>query len=267
MRFSKLYKSILCAVAVFAASGYSASASDDLYKEIMKAGKIKVATDLAIPPSGMLDENLQPVGSDVETAKLLAKDWGLELEFVKVTAESRIPTLLTKKADILISTLAITDERKKVVDFTMPYAAIVSVIGAPANSDIKSWDDVRGKEVTVTRGVAQDAMVTKMAAEKGITVVRYSDDATMVTAALSGQAKIVASSASIVQAIGKRDAALSFEPKFSIGSLPLGLGVRKDEPELLAKLNEWVAANRKNGNLNDIYKKFHGADLPAELQQ
>lgn len=54
---------------------------------------------------GMLDDSMKPTGSDVETAKLLAKDWGLELEFVQTTGAPRIPNLQTNKADIVISTL------------------------------------------------------------------------------------------------------------------------------------------------------------------
>ncbi|WP_428425108.1 hypothetical protein [Pararhizobium sp.] len=45
----------------------------------------------------------------------------------------------------------------------------------------------------------------------------------------------------------------------------LAIGVRKNEPELLAKLNEWVVANVRNGKLNAIYEKYHGAPLPAEI--
>ncbi len=73
----------------------------DTYADIIAAKKIRVSTDLAIPPSGMLDANLKPVGSDVETAQLLAKDWGVELEFIQTTGATRIPNLQTNKADIV----------------------------------------------------------------------------------------------------------------------------------------------------------------------
>src|SRR5689334_20119469 len=82
-----------------------AAASADQLADIMASGKIRISTDMGIPPSGMLDANLKPTGSDVETAELLAKDWGLQLEFVQTTGATRIPNLQTKKADIVISTL------------------------------------------------------------------------------------------------------------------------------------------------------------------
>jgi polar amino acid transport system substrate-binding protein len=240
-------------------------AQADTYADIMAAKKIRISTDLAIPPSGMLDADLKPTGSDVETAQLLASDWGLELEIVQTTGATRIPNLQTNKADIVISTLSVTPQRAEVIDFSVPYAALRSVIGAPKASEIKGWDDLKGQAVTVTRGTTQDTELTAMAAERGFTVTRYDDDATMVTAAVSGQAKMVATSATLVNQIGKRNESLGFEPKFDIRIFDLAIGVRKNEPELKAKLDEWVSANLKNGKLNEIYQKYHGSPLPAEM--
>jgi polar amino acid transport system substrate-binding protein len=240
-------------------------AQADTYADIIAAKKIRVATDLAIPPSGMLDANLKPVGSDVETAQLLANDWGLELEFIETTGATRIPNLQTNKADIVISTLSVTPQRAEVIDFSTAYAGLLSVIGAPAAADIKDWESLKGKTVTVTRGTTQDSELTKLAAEKGFNVARYDDDATMVTAAVSGQAQIVATSATLVKQIHEKNKDIAFEPKFTIRVFNLAIGVRKNEPELLAKLDEWVVANLKNGKLNAIYEKYHGAPLPAEI--
>ncbi len=115
----------------------------DAYKDIMAAKKIRISTDLAIPPSGMLDTAMKPTGSDVETAQQLAKDWGLELEFVQTTGATRIPNLQTNKADIVISTLSVTPQRAEVIDFSKAYAALQSVVGAPSASGIASWEDTK----------------------------------------------------------------------------------------------------------------------------
>ncbi len=63
----------------------------------------------------------------------------------------------------------------------------------------------------------------------------------MVTAAVSGQAKMVATSATLVNQIGQRNPDLAYEPKFVIRTFDLAIGLRKNEPELKAKLDEWVA--------------------------
>lgn len=239
--------------------------SANALEEIQKRGEIRVATDLSIPPSGMLDASMKPVGSDVETAELLAKDWGLKLKFIETTGATRIPNLQTGKADIVISTLSVTPQRAQVIDFSRAYAGLRSVIGAPAATKISDWADLKGHAITVTRGTTQDSMLTKDAAKNGITIQRYDDDATMVTAAVSGQAYAVATSATLVNQIHKQNPKLAFEPKMTLTVFDLAIGLKKNEPELKAKLDEWIAANLKNGKLNAIYEKYHGEPIPAEI--
>ena len=241
------------------------AAHADLLDDITKAKKIRISTDMAIPPAGMMDSNMQPSGSDVETAKLLAKDWGLEIEWVPTTGATRIPNVNTGKADIIISTLSVTPERAKVIDFSKPYAVLQSVVGAPKSAAIKDWADLKGKNVTVTRGTTQDTELSGMANDKGFKVVRYDDDATMVTAGATGQAEMVATSVALVNAISAKNPAKPWEPKFVIRNFDLAIGIKQGEPRLLAKLNEWVAANLKNGKLSDIYKKYYGVALPASM--
>jgi polar amino acid transport system substrate-binding protein len=253
----------LTTVCMAALSGTAAQA--DMLADIMKAKKIRIATDLAIPPSGMIDSNMKPTGSDVETAQLLAKDWGLELEFIQTTGATRIPNAQTGKADIIISTLSVTPDRAKVIDFTKAYAALKSSVGCLKTVDVKSWDDLKGKTIAVSRGTTQDTALSKMS-DRDLRLARYDDDATMVTAAVSGQADCVATSDTIINQIGVKNSARPFEPKILIQNFDLAIGVRKGEPELVAKLNEWITTNLKNGKLNEIYKKFHGSELPAEMR-
>jgi polar amino acid transport system substrate-binding protein len=237
----------------------------DQLDDIMKAKKIRIATDLAIPPSGMIDGSMKPTGSDVETAELLAKDWGLELEFIQTTGATRIPNLQTGKADIIISTLSVTPDRAKVIDFTKAYAALQSVVGCLKSENVKSWDDLKGKMIGVSRGTTQDTTLTNMK-DKDLKLARYDDDATMVTSAISGQADCIATSATIVNQIGVKAPARPFEPKVLITTFDLAIGLKKGEPKLMEKLNAWISDNLKNGKLNAIYKKFHGSELPENMR-
>lgn len=257
-----LFRSALVATCLTVAA---VGAQADLLDDIMKAKKIRISTDFAIPPAGMMDANMQPSGSDVETAKLLAQDWGLQIEWVPTTGATRIPNVNTGKADIIISTLSVTPDRAKVIDFSKPYAVLQSVVGAPKSVTIKGWDDLKGKSVTVTRGTTQDTELSAMASDKGFKVVRYDDDATMVTAGATGQADMVATSVALVNAISSKNPQKPWEPKFVIRNFDLAIGTKQGEPRLQAKLSEWVAANLKNGKLNAIYKKYYQADLPASM--
>lgn len=241
----------------------SAAHADQL-DTVMSSKKLRVAIDLAVPPYSMKDDKLNSTGSDVETAQLLAKDLGLELEMVPTTGANRIPFLQTDKADVVISTLSITPEREKVVDFSIPYAGIAAVVGASRKIEIKSAADLSGKKVVATRGTTNDAELTKIL-PKDATIVRFDDDATSITAIVSNQADIFATAPPLLKVINEKNPSKQMEVKFVMKVNMLAVGIRKNEPKLKEKIDAWVRTNLKNGKLNAIYKKFHGVDLPEEV--
>lgn len=254
----------LAAMALF----ISPAANADVLGNVQGKKMIRVATDMGIPPFGMMDAALQPTGSDVEIAKALAADWGATLEFINTTGPTRIPNINTDKADVVISSLSVTDERKKVVDFTSPYSFIRTTVIAPVDEkSVKTWSDLKGKSIAVVRSTTQDLALTAKSAAEGFTVVRFDDDATAITAAVSGQATYLGLADPQMKAINQRSANRPFEAKFTINQFPIAMAVKKGEAQMLAKLNEWIAANAKNGKLNTIYKKYHGIDIPAEILQ
>lgn len=247
------------AAAALVAIGTAAHA--DQLDDIRKAKKIRIAVDLGVPPYGMTDEKLQPAGVDIETAKLLAKDWGVEFEHVPITGATRIPALQTGKADLVISTLSITPERAKVIDFSLGYAVLRTVIAAPKNVNVKSLADLDGKTVGTVRGTTHDTQLTKEG-PKGMKLVRYEDDATEQQAFQSGQVDIFSTAEMLVPQIDKRAPNRQVEVKFVLDNFKLAVGVKKDEKRLLEEVNKWIAARLKDGTLNAIYKKQFGSDLP-----
>ncbi len=256
----------LCLLLGAAALGAGSAHADQL-DTIMAAKKLRVAIDMATPPFAMKDDKLNLIGSDVETAKLLAKDLGVELEIVPTTLPNRVPFLQTGKADIVISAFSITPERAKVIDFSVPYASIQVIVAAPKGTQISSPADLAGKKVISTRGTTNDQELTKVATS-ATQITRFDDDATLITAAVSGQADIVATAPSILKAINDKSAATKqLETKLTLKTNMLAIGLRKGEPQLKEKIDAWIRANLKNGQLNTVYKKFHGADLPAEVAQ
>jgi polar amino acid transport system substrate-binding protein len=255
---TRLFTAIaIAALATVLAGPASADALDD----IKKAGKIRIAVDLGVPPYGMTDDKMQPSGSDIETARALAKDWGVAFEHVPTTGAARIPALQTSKADLVISTLSITPERAKVIDFSLGYAVLRTVIAAPKNVTVKSLAELDGKTVGTVRGTTHDTQLTREG-PKGMKLVRYEDDATEAQAFLSGQVDIFSTAELLVAQIDKKNPARQVEVKFVLDSFKLAIGVKKDETKLLEAVNQWISTNLKNGRLNAIYKQYHRDDLP-----
>lgn len=260
MKISQLLRGALLAAGLAALLPVASASSLD---DIKAANRIRVGIDLGAPFYGYIDGQMQPAGSDVEAARLLAKDLGVELEIVQTTNSARIPNLLSNKADLIISSLSITPERAKAVDFSIPYGAIQAAVGAPKSLALSGMDDLAGKTVAVTRGGPQDKLVSERAPKARI--VRFDDEAASITAAASGQADIVAITPPIIAAIAKRNPAREFEVKFVIESYQLGIAMRKNQPELKQWVNDWIRTNLANGKLNEIHMKYAGVPIPDEI--
>lgn len=264
MKRQNLIASIVCVAGLLSAGLTVAKA--DVLSNITKAKTIRVSTDVGIPPAGMLDSALKPIGADVEIGQLLARDWGLKYVLIQTTGATRIPNLQTDKADIVVSTLSVTPSRAKVIDFSKPYAVLQSIVAGYPGQGVTSLETMKGKTVSVTRGTTQDTQLTPQASKYGYKVARYDQDATLVAAAVSGQAKMVATSESLVAEMDKKIGKNNFKPMFVLQNFDLAIGVKKGESALLAKVNTWVEANLKNGKLNAIHKKYYGTELPENMR-
>ncbi|MGB6104964.1 MAG: transporter substrate-binding domain-containing protein [Pusillimonas sp.] len=252
----------ICMTALLA-TGYTVAHADTL-SDIKDRQSIKVAIDLGNPPFGLQTQQLEPGGFDVHVAQLLAEDLGAKLEIVPTTGPNRIPFLTSKRADIVISTLANTPERAQVIDFSVPYAAVLNIVAAPKSMSITGPQDLAGKRIAATRGTTNDVEVTKVAPPEA-QVVRFDDEATTLTSVTSGQIKVVAQNPQMVKLMNEKNPKLELEQKFVLKQIQFGIGVRKGDDSLREWVDEWIKTNLKNGKLNALYRQDIGTDLPPEI--
>lgn len=237
--------------------------------DIEKKGVIRVGVDISAPPYGMVDANAKQTGFDIDSAKSLAEYLGVKLEVVPVTGPTRVQYLLTKRVDIVMASFSITPERKKVIDFSKPYGVVPVVLGGPKQEKLESLSDLAGKNIAVTRGTTSDrALTSGVAKVPNVTITRYDDDATTNTAVVTGQQNYIVGATSVLSEIKKSKADRDVVYKFTVVSFPMGVGLRKNEPELLEKINQWVTENLNNGQLNTYYQKyFEGQSLPKVIAE
>ncbi len=146
---------IITLVLAFTLSLFFVSCSEKEKETNIHEKKIlKVGMELAYPPFEMSDKQGNPSGVSVDFAKGLASYLGQEIQIENIAWDGLIPSLKTGKIDLIISSMTITDERKKSIDFSIPYAKSSLAILANKNSNIKSIDDlnVEGKKVAVKKG-------------------------------------------------------------------------------------------------------------------
>lgn len=238
------------------------AAAEGTFDRILREKKIKVAVDVANPPFGILDRDGQPDGSDVATARQLAKDLGVDIEFVQVPSTGRIPALISGRADVTIASISVTAERAKAVMYCNPNGALSITIFAPQGTVIKTPADLVGKRIGVTRATLEESAVPKMA-PAGTNIVWFDDLSSTAQALLSGQVDAAAMTLFAQNKVAEANPDKHIETKLVVTTAFYGPIVRHDEFELRQWINTWLFLNTRNGVLGAIYKKYTGVDLPV----
>jgi polar amino acid transport system substrate-binding protein len=244
------------AIAACAALPWAAHAQNAL-DEITARKVINIAIPTDFPPYGFVGTDLKPQGLDVDMANYIGAKLGVRVELVPVTSANRIPYLQTRKADLVISTLGKNPEREKVIDFTAAYSPFFQAVFAAKSLQVKSWADLAGKSVGVTRGAIEDMELTKLA-PSGADIKRFEDNNATVSAFVSGQVQVIATGASVAGNLMARNPQLNTEYKLLIKDSPNFIGVGKGEDKLRAKVNEIIAGAKASGDLDRMAVKWLG---------
>ena len=107
-----------------------------------------------------MDENGEYQGYDIELARQLATDLGVDVEFVSTEAANRVEYLKTNKVDLILANFTVTEERAEAVDFCEPYMNVA--LGAVSHKShvITSLDDVKDEQVIVISGTTAETYLT-----------------------------------------------------------------------------------------------------------
>jgi polar amino acid transport system substrate-binding protein len=255
---------LLPALSVCAVLGFASSAHCDTLDGIMKAKVIRVAVPQDFAPFGSAGLDLKPQGYDIDMANLIGKDLGVRVDIIPVTSANRIAYLQTRKADIVISSLGKTPEREKVIDFSNAYAPFFSGVFGAKNVAVTKIEELAGKTVGATRGAIEEQELTKMAPPSA-TIKRFEDNNTTIAAFISGQVDLIATGNVVAASIAEKSAARPPVLKFVIKDSPCFIGLNKNEPKLLAKLNEIVTKAKSSGELGKLSEKWLKAPLPESF--
>ena len=230
--------------------------------DILAAGTVKIAVPESFAPFGSLGASGEYEGYDVDVAKLIAADLGVELELVPVTSNQRIPFLETDRVDLVIATMGANPERAKSIWFSSAYAPFFS--GAFASSDkvIESVADLASMSVGLTGGTLEDLELTKIAHET-TEIIRFGDNAATRAAFESGQVDVLVSGNTVAAAISAADANADIETKFILKESPAFIGVKKGNLDLLFWVNTFILHKTLGGELDAFSNNWLGQDLPA----
>src|SRR5215471_8032322 len=229
--------------------------------DIIKRGKVIIGVNTTTPIFGLMGKDGQPEGYDPDVARLLGKYMGVPVEFVSVTGANRIPYLLSSRVDLVIALFGITAERALQVAFSIPYASEAATLVAPASRAVKTIDDLKGLRVGVPRGAMQDLILTPLAQEKGINLMRFDDEATGLQALISGQIDLAGTGLLVYRTLNRNDPGKNYEVKVVLRELHFGIGMRRGATDLLQWTNTFIYFIKNNGELDAISRKWR--ELPV----
>jgi polar amino acid transport system substrate-binding protein len=260
MRFGKLLRNLAFAAVAATMVAVSPAHAQSALDRILSAKKIVIAVQNDVPPYSLINKDNQLDGFDIDVAKAIAKDLGVELELQVVTGANRIPALVSGRADMVIATLGINPQRAAAVAMSIPYTAFPQVLISTKDKTIHNFDDLRGKVVGLTRGTMQEEVISRAAT--GATIRRFQDDATTIQALLSGQIDATAFGATVANDIAARNPSRGIEIKFNAFNVYASIGMRRGDTDLIRWVNTWIFYQKNSGLLADLHKKWLHIDMP-----
>lgn len=246
------------AMLALALMSFALPARADL-KDILDRGVIRIGTQMDDPPFGSVDASGKPTGFDVELGEMIAKSLGVKVQLEQIIGANRIPFLLTKKIDLVVSAMGATPERAVQVMFTSPYAALYLGVYGHKGTPVTGPNDLGKLRVASVKGTTQD--LTLMAMAPNANATHFEDDTSSNTAFLSGQTDLWATLNTIAQSIIKQNPTKNIELKFKLRNSPAHMAMRQGDYGLLQWLNTYVWLIRANGELQRLHRTWLGEDM------
>jgi len=232
--------------------------------------RVRIGIEGAYPPFSMTLPNGELAGFDVDLAKALCAQMKVECTLVKQDWDGIIPALLARKFDAIISTMDITAERKKRVDFSQKYLHVPARFAARKGTPLElTAAFMKDKKVGVQRATTMDTYISDNFPEANIK--RYGTAEEAYLDLKSGRLDyVLADHASLVDGlISKEDGAnyelvgpgLTDARWFGEGA---GIAVRKSDGDLKAMFNQAIQDIRANGKYKEVNDKYFDFDAYGE---
>jgi len=212
--------------------------------QIKERGYLIVGTEATFPPFEYYNENNEIVGFDIDIAKQIANALGVKLKVIDTAFDGLIPSLLTKKLDIVIAGMTITEERAKVVAFSDPYFTAGQVVVVRKNSEpIRTLEELKGKIVAVQLGTTGDLVVSDLKGVKEVRRFAKFTDAFLELRNRRVDAVVLDSAVAKAYVMSNPDLEITSDV---LSSEQYGIAVRKEDKDLLQFVNKVLADMKKS---------------------
>jgi polar amino acid transport system substrate-binding protein len=224
-----------------------------------------VGTDAAYAPFESQNEKGEIVGFTIDIVNAVAQKAGLQVKFVNTPWEGIFNALTQGDRDIVASSVTITEERKATMDFSTPYFDAQQLIAVRNDSKVAGFADLKALKVGVQTGTTGMEVVEKLMGKTSANIKRFESTPLALKELESGGLDAVVADNGVVIHYVANNAGGKFKTVSDKSFVPeqYGLALKKGgNPDLLARLNQGLAAIRADGSYERIYTKYFGP-MPA----
>ncbi len=239
--------------------------------EILKRGSLRVGMEPGYMPFEMTNQKGDIIGFDVDIARRMAKAMGVKLELVSTAWDGIIPALMTKKFDIIMSGMTLTQERNLRINFASPYIVVgqTILIRKELAGEVKSYKDLNDPKYKVVSklGTTGEQAVKRMIPKA--TYISFETEQEGVMEVVNGRADafVYDSPYCAVANAQKGEGKLVFLDK-PFTYEPLAWGVRKGDYDFINWLDNFLNQIKNDGTYDRIYRKWFKSDAwLRELQK
>ena len=254
---------VLLSTALLAACGRKEDAAAKPAAAPAPAVAIVVGLDDNFPPMGFRDEQNTLVGFDIDLAREAGKRLGAEVRFKPIDWNAKEAELNGKRVDVLWNGLTITDARKEKILFTTPYLENRQIIVVPEASSLRTKADLAGKVVGVQEGssaieaIERDAATAKSLKE----LKKFGDNVTALMDVRAGRLDALVVDEVVGRYYTARKPGEYRVLDENFGTEDYGVGTRKDDVELMARLQKTLDEMKNDGSAAAISTKWFGKDI------
>lgn len=245
---------------LFLSLNASVQASDNLLDKIKQRGSLLIGMEGTYPPFSFTDVKGQLTGFEVDFARMLAQHIGVKADIRLTKWDGMLAALESRRIDVVINQVTITDVRKQKYDFSTPYtvSGIQVLVRKKDAISIRTQADLQGKKVGVGLGSNYEDWLR--ANVPGVDIRSYDDDPTKYQDLRIGRIDAI-----LVDRLAALDLVKKTGDTLVLSGAPFshqetGVALRKNHPELLAAINQAIASMRADGSLTQLSKKWFGAD-------
>jgi polar amino acid transport system substrate-binding protein/arginine/ornithine transport system substrate-binding protein len=228
---------------------------------------LNICVEGAYPPFSETADDGSIVGFDVDIANALCAEMGEECTMVQVDWDGIIPALLEKKCDAIVASMSVTPERQEVISFTDKYYQTPAMFIAPKGTDmVDTAEGMAGKRIGVQRGSVHHGYVQDKFPDSELVLYGSQDEADLDLMAGRIDATIADSVAldfGFLRTGQGADYAFFGSPHVdpAYHGTGAGIGVRKEDTELIERFNAAIDAIRADGTYDEVAGQYFDFDV------